>query len=42
VKEKKYGKSVKKIFWAAFRQDTRTGLIALDSNPEAARGGVSG
>jgi len=42
VKERRCGKSVKKMFWAAFGQDIRTGLVPLDGDPEAARGGVTG
>jgi transposase len=30
------------MFWAAFRQDIRTGLVPLDGDPEAKRGGVTG
>jgi transposase len=35
------GKGVKKMLWAAFGHDRRTGLVPLDGDPEAARGGVS-
>ncbi len=41
VKEKRCGKSVKQMFWAAFGQDHCTGLVALDGDPESARGGVT-
>jgi transposase len=41
LKEVRYGKSVKKMFWAAFGQDGRTGLVALDGDPESRRGGVT-
>jgi hypothetical protein len=42
VKERRVGKGVKKIFWAVFGQDIRTGLVLLDGNPESRRGGVTG
>jgi transposase len=29
------------MFWAAFSQNERTGLVPLDSDPESARGGVT-
>lgn len=35
------GKGVKKMFWACFRDNIRSGLVPLDSDPMAARGGVS-
>jgi transposase len=35
------GKGVKKMFWAGFGYNTRTGLILLDGDPEAPRGGIS-
>lgn len=41
IQEIRCGKSVKKMLWAAFGQDTRTGLIPLDGDPDSARGGVS-
>jgi transposase len=41
VHEKRCGKSVKKMFWAAFGQDRRTGLVPLDGDPESRRGGVT-
>ena len=41
VKEIRCGKSVKKMFWAAFGQNIRTGLVPLDGDPESARGGVT-
>jgi len=41
VKERRCGKSVKKMLWAAFGQDARTGLVPLDGDPESARGGVT-
>ncbi len=42
---KKYfcsGKGVKKMLWAAFGYNIRTGLVPLDGDPQSARGGVSG
>lgn len=36
------GKGVKKMLWAAFGYGIRTGLVPLDGDPLAARGGVSG
>ncbi len=41
VKEKRSRKSKKEMFWAAFGQDHCTGLVALDGDPESARGGVT-
>jgi hypothetical protein len=41
VKSKRTGKSVKKMLWAAFCQDLRTGLLPLDGDPDSARGGVT-
>ena len=41
IQEKRCGKSVKKMFWAAFGQDTRTGLIPLDGDPDSRRGGIT-
>ena len=41
LQEKRYGKSVKKIFWVAFSQTLRTGLILLDGDPTSARGRVT-
>jgi hypothetical protein len=41
VKSIRTGKSVKKMLWAAFRQDLRTGLVPLDGDPESAREGVT-
>ena len=35
------GKGVKKMLWAAFGSNRRTGLMPLDGDPESARGGVS-
>jgi transposase len=35
------GKGVKKMLWAAFGHNRRTGLVPLDGDPEAARGGVT-
>jgi hypothetical protein len=29
------------MFWAGFRENTRTGLISLDGDPNSARGGVT-
>jgi transposase len=42
VKCVRTGQSKKKMFWAAFRGEERTGLVALDGDPESARGGVTG
>ncbi|KAI9041265.1 uncharacterized protein KD926_007219 [Aspergillus affinis] len=36
------GKGVKRMFWAAFGEQTRTGLIPLDGDPYSAGGGVTG
>ena len=41
VKEKRCRKGMKKMFWAAFGQEERTGLVPVDRDPLAARGGVS-
>jgi hypothetical protein len=41
VKEKRCGKSVKKMFWAAFGYNIRTGLLSLDGDPESVRRGVT-
>jgi transposase len=35
------GKGVKQMFWAAFGFNRRTGLLPLDGDPDAARGGVT-
>lgn len=35
------GKGVKKMLWAAFGHNRRTGLVPLDGDPQAARGGVT-
>jgi hypothetical protein len=35
------GKGVRKILWAAFGSNRRTGLVPVDSDPEAPRGGVT-
>lgn len=35
------GKGVKKMLWAAFGHNRRTGLVPLDGDPLAARGGVT-
>jgi transposase len=35
------GKGVKKMLWAAFGYNRHIGLVPLDSDPEAARGGVT-
>ncbi|KAJ6168001.1 hypothetical protein N7497_000844 [Penicillium chrysogenum] len=40
VKTYRTGKSVRQMFWALFGEQRRTGLIPLDGDPEAARGGV--
>ena len=42
IREVRCGKSVKKMFWAAFGQDSRTGLVPLDGDPDAPRGGITG
>ena len=41
LQEKRCGKSVKKMFWAAFSQTLRTGLILLNGDPISARGKVT-
>lgn len=41
IYEKRCGKSVKKMFWAAFGQNQRTGLVPLDGDPDALRKGVT-
>lgn len=41
VHELRHNKGVKQMFWAAFGEGTRTGLVPLNGDPEAARGGVS-
>ena len=33
------GKAVKQMFWAAFGEDFRTGLVPLDGDPNSPRGG---
>jgi hypothetical protein len=35
------GKGVKKMLWAAFEHNRRIGLVPLDGDPEAARGGLT-
>lgn len=40
IHEKPHGKGVKKMFGAGFGEARRTGLVPLDSNPEAPHGGV--
>jgi hypothetical protein len=35
------GKGIKKMLWAAFGSNRRTGLVPLDGDPEAPRGGVT-
>lgn len=35
------GKGVKKMLWACFRDNLRSGLVPLDGDPEAPRGGVT-
>jgi hypothetical protein len=40
IKEKRCGKGEK--MWAAIGQEIRTGLVPLDGDPEAPRGGVTG
>ena len=35
------GKGVKKMLWAAFGHDRRTGLVPLDGDPNSAKGGVT-
>jgi transposase len=42
IKEKRVGKGIKKMFWAAFGEGIRTGLLPLDGDPESARGGITG
>jgi transposase len=41
VKSIRTGKSVKKMLWASFGHNIRTGLVPLDGDPESARGGVT-
>lgn len=41
IKIQRCGKSVKKMFWAGFGYNCRTGLVPLDGDPESARGGVT-
>ena len=41
VQTRRTGKAVKQMFWAAFGEDIRTGLVPLDGDPEAQRGGVT-
>jgi hypothetical protein len=41
MKEKRCEKNIN-MFWVAFGQDIRTGLVPLDGDPEAKRGGVTG
>ena len=35
------GKGVKKMFWAGFKYNRRTGLVPLDGDPNSRRGGIS-
>jgi hypothetical protein len=35
------GKGVRKMLWAAFGSNRRTGLVPVDGDPEAPRGGVT-
>lgn len=41
VHTKPCGKGIKQMFWAAFGASIRTGLIPLDGDPDAQRGGVT-
>lgn len=41
VQTRHTGMAVKQMFWAAFGEDIRTGLVPLDGDPEAPRGGVT-
>lgn len=41
IHAKPCGKGIKQMFWAAFGEDIRTGLVPLDSDPESAQGGVT-
>jgi len=41
VQTRRCGKSVKKMFWAAFRYGARTGLVPLDGDELAPRNGVT-
>lgn len=41
VQTRRTGKAVKQMLWAAFGEDVRTGLVPLDGDPEAPRGGVT-
>lgn len=38
---RRVGKGVKQMFWAAFGQGFRSGLVPLHGDPDAPRGGVS-
>jgi transposase len=42
VRELRCGKGVKKMFWAAFGYNCRTGLLPLDGDSESVGGGVTG
>ena len=41
IKEKRCGHSVKQMFWGAFGHNHRTGLLALEGDPDSARNGVT-
>lgn len=41
VKTYRTGKAVKQMFWAAFGEDIRTGLVPIDGDLDAPRGGVT-
>jgi len=41
VRERRCGKHVRQMFWAAFGQDSRTGLVPLHGDSDSARGGVT-
>lgn len=42
VHKKGHGSRIKQMFWAAFGEQYRTGLVPVDGDPESARGGVTG
>jgi hypothetical protein len=41
VHEKPYGSKVKQMFWAAFGERYRIGLVPVDGGPDSARGGIT-
>jgi len=42
VHVKPCGKGLKQMFWAAFGERARTGLVPLDGDPKSQRGGITG